>query len=775
MMLVGEAPGKEEDQTGLPFKGHAGATLDRLLVQSKISRQECLIANVAREKPPGNNISYYFKDKKCTIPRPNLIEWIELLKRELQMYKPNIVVALGATALWALTGFKGIKTYRGAVIESSLVPGQKVLPTYHPQAVSYEPSLAFTTIMDLRKALYHQGFAYFPKDNRILVDKPSKETWIDFCKLLLEDLGDPIGVDIETARGAPGCHITRLAIAASNETGISLPILSGDAPAFPERDELELWRWTGKVLTEKPLVFHNASFDASVLWMNHGIFCFNNIYMDTIIAAHCCWPELESNLGYLASILLDVPAWKHDKSYHGLYNAADAVNTLALVLPLKQYMRTLDVEDIVDRVTAEIEPASILQLQGLSVDMELKDKLVTQGKLNLEQLEQKLYKTIGREINYNSPDQIKNLLYIELDLPPQFKRRKSIHEERKLTTDEDALNKLDRITNNPALKLILQCRKQAKSLSNFLDIKTSPKNKVHTSYNITGAATGRWSSSQSIIHPFGPGNLQNIPEASRSLYVAKEGYSIVRGDYVQAEAVVTVFLCLDTVLMKMFRESFGMSPSQRKKSHDIHKYTASIMYEIPMEAVAATQRRVGKTIRHALNYSAGPKVLAAELSISAAQAKKLIKLFFSKNHLLTAWHMRIQRQLQQDKTLITPMKRKRRFLSRWGDDLFRSAYAYIPQSTIGDLLNFALAEFYFKYGDKYSLYCQLHDALYIEVEDSLIDQAIRDMRKVMLKEIVIGQEPVTIDVDFAVGKSWGEMKELDIDWRNENETIKGIK
>src|SRR5574343_1281526 len=91
IMLVGEAPGKDEELTGRPFAGYAGRTLDWLLSQSGINRAECLITNVFRERPPGNKISYFFEDSKCTIPKLDKMKWIEKLYDEIKQYKPNIV------------------------------------------------------------------------------------------------------------------------------------------------------------------------------------------------------------------------------------------------------------------------------------------------------------------------------------------------------------------------------------------------------------------------------------------------------------------------------------------------------------------------------------------------------------------------------------------------------------------------------------------------------------------------------------------------------------
>ena len=162
IMIVGEAPGKEEDESGKPFQGYAGQTLNNLLGQAGIARYQCLVTNVARERPPANKISFYFEDKKCTVPKPKLIGWIGELKAEIELYKPNIIIALGATALWALTGEKKISDFRGYILPCTLVPGRKVLATYHPQAVNYEWKLYFQTVLDLRKALRHSESPEIP-------------------------------------------------------------------------------------------------------------------------------------------------------------------------------------------------------------------------------------------------------------------------------------------------------------------------------------------------------------------------------------------------------------------------------------------------------------------------------------------------------------------------------------------------------------------------------------------------------------------------------------
>ena len=314
----------------------------------------------------------------------------------------------------------------------------------------------------------------------------------------------------------------------------------------------------------------------------------------------------------------------------------------------------------------------------------------------------------------------------------------------------------------------------------FLDVKLSPEDTVHTSYNITGAASddeedtkktkrgfGRWSSSKSIILPFGSGNLQNIPKEARKMYKARPGWTIIESDYSQAEAVIVAYQTHDQKLKKMFKDSFGLSHSE-KAPYDIHRLTFSEMTGISMETVDGEQRDAGKTVRHAKSYSAGPQVISNRLGISLKDAKTLQDLYDKANPHLKTWHMKLQEELKLTRLLTNLFGRKHKFLDRWGDTLFRSAYSYIPQSTIGDLLNLSLLKLYNSLPQlnyEMIILLQLHDAIYTMVEDKNIDHAIQHIRKCMLREVVSGNEKFTIDCDFKLRTSWAEGVDVEINWR----------
>ena len=768
----------EENKTGKPFQGNAGKTFDNLLAQANIARYQCLITNVAKEQPPANKIFYYFEDKKCTIPKPKMVEWIAELKRDIEFYQPNIIVALGVTALWALIGEKKISDFRGYIIPCTLVPGKKVLATYHPQAISYEWKLYFQTVLDLRKAKRHSESLEFPKTTQTFLSNVDVKQFITYMEeCIAHPEWEKLSVDVETVQ--PGSHIEELGLSHDPKFGISIFLLKGRAPALPEKDELKLWQTFHKLISCKKIVAQNGAYDIGVLWYNNHILV-ENLWMDTLIAAHVCWPELARDLGFLGSICLDVEPWKNS-SKSNVYNPADAANTLGIAEVLDKEMDRQGVRQTFDFEMSLIPVALMMQLQGIEVNKEKQKELIEFWSVKRAELKTQLDTIIGREINFNSSKQMQQLLYFDLRLPVQYKRRKSVKDARTMTVDANALRLLSRLVpDNPVFNLILEYKKANTLVNNFLEVELSPENKVHTSYNITGAASddeedtkktkrsfGRWSSSKSIIKPYGSGNLQNIPPEARKMYQAKPGWKIIQGDYSQAEAVVVAYLTGDQKLKKMFKDSFGLSKTE-KKLYDIHRMTIAQMLSIPMEQVTPEQRTAGKTVRHATSYSAGPQVLANRLLIKLSEAKVFMELYHRANPHLRMWYQVIQQELKRCRTLVNLLGRKHRFLDRWGDSLFRSAYSYIPQSTVGDLLNTALRRLYDMLPTipyEIIILLQLHDAIYTMVEEQHVEETIKLMRKVMMIPLKYGNEEFTIDVDFKVGDSWAEGEEQEINWR----------
>lgn len=784
IFIIGEAPGAEEERQLKPFCGPSGDLLNNMLREVGINRHLCKVGNVCKERPPGNDIRYFFEDsKKMLNPKPMLRGWIEELKQEIKDLQPNIIIALGDTALWALTGERGIMAARGYLTEATLVPRVKVLPTYHPAAVLRDWGLRFQVMLDLKKALDNSHDSTMPRDTRTCVTSISLREYLQYLQYLQHEHHGPISLDIETTR--QGSNIDIVGIGESTEKAVAFRILNGTEPRFSPDAEIKFWIALADLLETKPVIMQNGKFDMASLWFNNRVLI-KNYYFDTLIAAHVIWPEAPRSLGFLTSICTNYPRWKNtSKENPLLYNAQDCLNTYSVYEVLKPEIEKNEHHVwTFQHEMSQNYPAAMMEIYGIHVDPVVQEQKIQETKLKIAQKESELNAIMGRAVNVKSPKQLSNLLYVDLKLPIQYKRRKTRFEPRRVTTEASALQKLARASKNPVLGLIMELKKLYK-LMTFLDIKLSEDNTVHTCYNITGATMSnvkaseafvtevdemyksfaRWSSSASIIRPYGSGNLQNQPKAPRKMMVPPPGCTIVQADYMQAEAVVVAYLINDQRLIEMFQKSYGMRKSEAAAlGYDVHKMTAVQMFGVPIEEVTSDLRTIGKRIRHATNYSAGPGVLAVSLGISVTEAKRLLELYHESCPQLRIWQDGIQRHLQSNRVLENLFGRQHLFMGRWDDNLFRSAYSYIPQSTVGDLLNKALVRLYQRYGDVIQLYIQLHDAVYTVVPKDQVASTIAKMRECMLMPLAYKGKEFTIDVDFSIGDSWGDMS--DIEWQD---------
>ena len=149
---MGEAPGAEEARLGRPFVGRSGQLLDKILERAEIERDRCLIANVFRRQPPANKVDHFFASRRAALTqgfalaesygkfgshfcRAEFASEIEHLGEVMAREKPAIIVALGRTPLWALTGENGLLDKVGRALPCRLCPSVQVIPTFHPSFI----------------------------------------------------------------------------------------------------------------------------------------------------------------------------------------------------------------------------------------------------------------------------------------------------------------------------------------------------------------------------------------------------------------------------------------------------------------------------------------------------------------------------------------------------------------------------------------------------------------------------------------------------------------
>lgn len=316
--FVGEAPGENEEALGLPFVGRAGWLFDDMLEQAEINRHEAFITNVFFTRPPQNKLDYFLRPRSDPHALHNLpavsagkylhrdlLPEVQRLYSELESVKPNLIVALGNTASWAILGRSGISKIRGTVVQSRF---GKVLPTYHPAAVTRQFELRPIVVADLLKAKHELEFPDIRRPNREIIVEPDLYTISEFYERHATR-ARILAADIETKN----MQITEIGFAVSKSLALVIPFV--DERKFerhywrtPE-EEVAAWKWTQRFLAlPQPKVFQNGMYDIQYL-RRYG-FRLRNCLHDTMILHHAMHPEMLKGLGFMGSIYTNEPAWK---------------------------------------------------------------------------------------------------------------------------------------------------------------------------------------------------------------------------------------------------------------------------------------------------------------------------------------------------------------------------------------------------------------------------------------------------------------------------------
>ena len=267
-----------------------------------------------------------------------------------------------------------------------------------------------------------------------------------------------------------------------------------------------------------------------------------------------------------------------------------------------------DVEMPLVGVLAEIE------WTGVAIDVDWFRALKERFERERRRVEQEIYATAGQEFNINSNPKLREILFDKLQLPVLKKTPTGP------STDATVLQQLAD-DGHPLPSLLMEYRELSKLESTYIDALPSYINprtgRVHTSYSQTVAATGRLSSSDP--------NLQNIPirrELGRDIrrgFVPRRGWSFVSADYSQIELRLLAHLSDDPAFVQAFRTG-----------GDIHRQTAALIFDVPVESVTSEMRARAKTINFATIYGQGPHALSRQLKIAHAEARAFIDRYFER-------------------------------------------------------------------------------------------------------------------------------------------------
>lgn len=345
IVLIGEAWGEQEDIYKFPFVGSAGQELYRILrdagfpltppsrfipphkLRDLWKASGITLLNVFNSRPPNNAISSYFGKAAEDVDREfppmapgqfvlkSKSDEVRKLRSTLLRTKPNLTVCLGNTALWAVLGLTKISNERGAIHLSQY---GKVLPTFHPAAILRQWDLRVLAVADFMKAFREQESSTFQQEQRFIYYNPtlSDLDWFWENHLSKSPL---ITVDIETEAnkqiseigfGSDANHTLHLPFMITHKRGPR--IIKCDSYWRSVHEERKAWEFVRDALASPiPKLFQNGVYDR--YWLRHFPLHINvnGICEDTMLVHHALYPELNKGLGFLGSIYMNEPAWKH--------------------------------------------------------------------------------------------------------------------------------------------------------------------------------------------------------------------------------------------------------------------------------------------------------------------------------------------------------------------------------------------------------------------------------------------------------------------------------
>lgn len=756
--FVGEAPGETEVRMGRPFVGQAGGLLDTCMRTAGVNRNSCYLTNVVKERPPNNNISIFFSCERGKLfESPSFREYVDLLRTELQHCTANVIVAVGQTALYALTGIPDkITKRRGSVYESTLLPGRKVIACIHPSAALRQYMYRRLIIFDLQRAIEHSATPALPKDESTYILDPTFDEAIAYLKYIQQNTSRT-ACDIEVKNG----EVSMISFAHKADEAICIPFIKGGDDNFSMEEELQIWDEIAKILEDPTItkIGQNLAFDTTFLHRKYGIASIN--IDDTMVAQGILMPEYPKGLDFITSLYSDLPYYKdegkrwlkgisEDEMGFRLYNAKDSIVVMQTFDKIMSEVTRLGNAETYKRQVSLIPILSFMSERGIKIDVDGLNKLATETLAEIERLSVELNIACGHEINSNSPKQVAQYFYVEKGLPAYTK-------DGAVTTDDEALQRIARKGYKEA-ELILKLRGLRKAYGTYYTV-TLEDGRLKCSFNPVGAAdTGRLSSSETI---FGTGtNLQNQPKEMKDKMIADDGYLMFEADLSQAENRIVAYIAPEPKMIAAF-----------ESKTDVHKSTASLIFGVPIEEITKEQRQQGKQSNHSLNYDMSADAFSRHWLMPLDEGRRIHTRYHQVYPGVHKYHEWIRAALGLDRKVTNLMGRTRLFLDRWGDSLFKSAYAFIPQSTVADVINERGLEFVYYSKDplmqKVELLNQVHDSIVFQIPVSLGWDAIATILSAIKTSL---ETPLTwrgnsfvIPAEFKCGRRLGKATVIKID------------
>lgn len=351
LLILGEAWGEGEQIVREPFVGYSGKELWLMLGESFgdvapeahqqavsmfkydlawvkhrrpwLEQSSIAMTNVFNFRPTSNKLEYILCPKKeaCGASQAlgsvakggylmeEYLPELERLKAELEQSRPNLVLACGNTAIWALLGSTNIGSIRGSIADSQRLVNVKVLPTYHPAGVMRQWSWRPIVVADLIKARREMEFPEIIRPEREVFINPTLEECQQFVSRLESNPPEILSIDVETGFGQIKC----ISFSSSPFESFVIPFFHQGHPSgsyWPTLElEREVWELVRRLCSlSSAKLGQNFLYDLQYI-TRMGIFP-TNCTQDTMLFHHSLFPEMQKGLGFLGSIYTNEASWK---------------------------------------------------------------------------------------------------------------------------------------------------------------------------------------------------------------------------------------------------------------------------------------------------------------------------------------------------------------------------------------------------------------------------------------------------------------------------------
>ena len=771
IMIVGEAPGEREAYEGRPFVGASGFELTRMLQEAGIPRTSCFITNVCQERPPGNDIEAFIALKKKDITEahcalhdklvlPPIIEGYAKLVSDIETVKPNLIIALGNVALWALTQKWGIMKWRGSCLEyTNKETGFtcKVIPTYHPAAVLRNWPTRGIVVRDFRRARSESlSRDYNKPDYRFIIRPTFGQVMATLDDLLARVQSSstpvPLSVDIETRAG----HIACIGLAWSALDAICIPLMAVESPKgyFSEDEEFEIWWKLYQLLTHGrcAVIGQNFLYDAQYFY-RWGCFIPNLIW-DTMTGQHVCFSNMKKGLDFLSSMYCAWHVyWKDEgKEWNtGIgdasgedtwwsYNCKDAVTTFEIAQVEQATVKSMGLSAPAEFQQGMFTPILRTMNRGVKIDASKQIELRSEYEKRLSTIQADLDDLLGFSVNCRSPRQISDLFYKVLGQRPIFNRKTG-----GVSTDDESLTKL--LSREPLLKPliddILSFRSNSVQLSTFINVTVDSDGRLRCYYNPSGTETYRLASGENA---FGTGtNFQNFPADLRVLFIPDEGQEFfdIDGDSADLRIVVAESGEME---MQAWLDA-GLKP---------YVEIAKEFYHDPTITKQHPKYKVFKAFAHGTHYRGTPAGMAPALGLLVHDVERLQKWYFSRFPRIKSWQDDFCAKVTSRRYVENIFGYRCYIFDRIDDKKLNEAIAWLPQSTVAIFINKIWKNLDTNHRDLVEVLLQVHDSLAgqypIEKREEAL-AAIHSSSQIILPY----RKPITIPIGIKTStKSWGD-------------------